>query len=65
MKIFEKILETGRLEKFWVKFQEFQVDVNILSRYNFVVVTKKPPMCQIMRLSLYCMNGLIEGRRIN
>ncbi len=32
---------------------------------HIVVVTKKPPMCQIMRLSLYCMNGSIEGRCIN
>ncbi len=30
-----------------------------------VVVTKKPPMCQIMYFSLYCMNGLIEGRHID
>ncbi len=29
-----------------------------------VVVTKKPPMCQIMRFSLYCINELIEGKRI-
>ncbi len=30
----------------------------------FVVVAKKPPMCQSMRFSLYCMNRSIEGRRI-
>ncbi len=28
----------------------------------FVVVAKKPPMCQIMRFSLYCINGVTEGR---
>ncbi len=32
---------------------------------QFVVVTKKPPMCQIMHFSLYCMNGLIEERIID
>ncbi len=32
---------------------------------HFVVVTKKPPMFQIMRSSLYCMNGSIEDRHIN
>ncbi len=31
---------------------------------NNVVVTKKPPMCQIMRVSLYCINGSIEGKHI-
>ncbi len=30
-----------------------------------VVVTKKPSMCQIMCFSLYCINGSIEGRRID
>ncbi len=30
-----------------------------------ILVTKKPPMCQIMRLSLYCMNGSLKGRRVN
>ncbi len=33
-------------------------------RLNIVVVPKKSPMCQIMRFSLYCINGSIEGRRI-
>ncbi len=32
---------------------------------HIVVVTKKPPMCQIMSFSLYCINGAIEGRRID
>ncbi len=30
-----------------------------------VIVTKKPPMCQIIPASLYCINGSIEDRRIN
>ncbi len=34
------------------------------ANFHIGVVTKKPPMCQIMRFSLYCVNGLIEGRRI-
>ncbi len=29
-----------------------------------VVVTKKPPMCQIICFSLYCINGSIEGECI-
>ncbi len=32
---------------------------------HIVVVTKKPPMCRIMSLLLYYMNGSIEGRCIN
>ncbi len=32
---------------------------------HIVVVTKKPPMCQIMCSSLYYTNGSIEGRCIN
>ncbi len=32
---------------------------------DIVVVTKKPPMRQIMCSTLYCMNGSIEDRRIN
>ncbi len=36
-----------------------------LFQHIVIVVTKKPPMCQIMRLSLYCMNGSIESRYIN
>ncbi len=34
-------------------------------KVHIVVVTKKPPMCRTMCLSLYCMNGLIQGRCIN
>ncbi len=30
-----------------------------------VVVTKKPPMCQIMCFPLYCLNRSIEGRHID
>ncbi len=29
-----------------------------------IVVTKNPPMGQIMRFSLYCINGPIEGKHI-
>ncbi len=29
-----------------------------------VIVTKKSPMCQIMRFSFYCINGSIEGKHI-
>ncbi len=32
-----------------------------LIRTHIDVVTKKPPMCQIMHFSLNCMYGLIEG----
>ncbi len=32
--------------------------------YLIVVVTKKPPMCQIMHFPLYCLNGSIEGKHI-
>ncbi len=32
---------------------------------HIVVFTKKPPMRQIMRFSLYCMNRPIDGRRID
>ncbi len=31
---------------------------------HIVVVTKKPPMCQIIRFSLNCINKLIEGKHI-
>ncbi len=34
-----------------------------LKEYN-IGVTKKPPMCQIMRFSLYCINGSIQGEHI-
>ncbi len=37
---------------------------SISSTVHIVVVMKKPPMCQIMRFSLYFMNRSIEGRRI-
>ncbi len=37
----------------------------VLTQLQIAVVTKKPPMCQIMRFSLYCINGVIEGRRID
>ncbi len=32
---------------------------------QYIAVTKKPLVCQIMRFSLYCMNESIEGRRID
>ncbi len=32
---------------------------------HIVVVMKKPPMCQIMRLSIYYMNRSTEGTRVN
>ncbi len=31
---------------------------------HIVVVTKKPPMYQIIHFSLYCINGSIEGKHI-
>ncbi len=34
-------------------------------RITYIVVVTKKPMYQIMCSSLYCMNGSIEGRRIN
>ncbi len=32
---------------------------------NMSLSQKKPPMCQIIRFSLYCINGPIEGRHID
>ncbi len=32
--------------------------------HYIVVITKKPPMCQIMRFSLNCINGSIKGKHI-
>ncbi len=36
----------------------------VVDHYHVVIDAKKPPMCQIMRFSLYCINGAIEGRHI-
>ncbi len=46
------------------KFPPSTVEIAVIVLF-IVVVTKKPHMCQIMRLSLYCMNGSIQGRRVN
>ncbi len=48
-------------------FPDLQVLLNLfnINMFHIVVVTKKPPMCQIMCLSFYCINRLIKGRRIN
>ncbi len=39
-------------------------DHGVSRTVQIVVVTKKPSMCQIMRFSLYCINGSIESRHI-
>ncbi len=51
-------------ENFYRKFEVLRRFVKIMRNFEkmfckfcgkyFVVVTKKPPMCQIMRFSLYC-----------
>ncbi len=53
----DNILETfeNSFEISWKNFGKF---------WDIVVVTKKSPMCQIMRLSIYSINGLIEGKHI-
>ncbi len=43
-------------EKFWVNC--------VIRRKVIVVVTKQPFMCQIMRFSLNCINGSIDGKHI-
>ncbi len=47
------------LTEFLVIFKQSQtLDIVVL---YIVVVTKKPPVCQIMHFSLYCINGAIEA----
>ncbi len=41
----------------------FYVKYTIVEK-NVVVITKKSPMCQIMRFSFLCVNGSIEGKYI-
>ncbi len=45
----------------WIKAKSLTIDNN---KSKIVVVTKKPPMCQIMHFSLYYINGSIEGKPI-
>ncbi len=48
-------------------FGKTQINIFILREalsIHIIVVTKKTPMGQIMHFSLYCINGLIEGKHI-
>ncbi len=53
----------------WIKSQRLHLACktrqNLEHPLYIVIVTKKPPMCRIICLSLYCMNGSIESRCIN
>ncbi len=65
-KKFEIFKQTGgRFDwKFYrTKFVETLKEVEKLKEY-IVVVTKKPPTCQIMRFPLCCINGSIESKHI-
>ncbi len=47
------------------RHQKCEIGVEICINTKYGRCYKKPPMCQIMRFSLYCLNGSIEGRHIN
>ncbi len=57
------------LSSLLIKASEKFLYIYYMLRQNILVYRrrhkKKPYICQIMCFSIYCMNGSIEGRRID